>query len=180
MLAPWKKSYVQARQHIKNQRPYFANKAMSSQSYGFSSSHVWMWKLTEHWSIDAFELGCWRRLLRVPWAARRSNQTILMKVNPEYSLEGLMLKLKLSFSTLATWWEEPTHWKRPWCWERLKAKEKGQQRMRGLDSITSSMDMSVSKLLEIVEDREAWRATVHGVVKSQIYLSNGTTATEVR
>ena len=94
----FEKSYDQPRQHIKKQRCYFANKGPSSQSYGFSSSHIWMWELdykAEWWKMDAFEMWCWRRLLRVPWAARRSNQSILKKINPEYSSEGLMLKLKL-------------------------------------------------------------------------------------
>ena len=98
-LAPWKKRYDQTRQHIQKQRHYFANKGLSSESYGFSSSHVWMesWtiKKAEHWKIDAFELWCWRRLLRVAWTARRSNQSILKKISPEYSLVELMLKLKL-------------------------------------------------------------------------------------
>ena len=98
MLAPWKKrSYDQPRQNIKKQRHYFANKGPSSQSYGFSSSHVQMWELkkAEHWRIDAFELWCWKRLLRVPWTARKWNQSILKEISPQYSLEGLMLKLKL-------------------------------------------------------------------------------------
>ena len=98
MLTPWKKSYGQPGQHIKKQRYYFANKGLSSQSYGFSSNHVWIWELdlkkAECQTIDAFELWCWRRLLRVPWTARRANQSILKEINPEYSLEGLMLKLK--------------------------------------------------------------------------------------
>ena len=98
-LTPWKKSYDQPRQHIKKQRHYFASKGPSSQGYGFSSSHVWMesWtvKKAEHRRIDAFELWCWRRLLRVPWTPRRSNQSILKKITPGCSLEGLMLKLKL-------------------------------------------------------------------------------------
>ena len=98
MLASWKKSYDQPRQHIKKQRLYFASKSPYSQSYGFSSSHVWMWELdkkkAEHQRIDAFELWCWRRLLRVPWMARRSNHSILKEISPEYSLKGLMLKLK--------------------------------------------------------------------------------------
>ena len=101
MLAPWKKSYDQPRQHIKKQRHYFANKGLSSQSYGFSSGHVWMGELDLKENrvpkIDAFELWCWRRLLRVPWTARRSNQSILKEISPEYSLEGLMLKLKLQY-----------------------------------------------------------------------------------
>ena len=85
-------------QHIKKQRYYFAHKGPSSQSYGFSSSHVWMWELeAECWRIDAFELWCWRRLLRVPWTARRSNQSILKEISPRCSLEGLMLKLKLQY-----------------------------------------------------------------------------------
>ena len=97
----------------------------------FSSSHVWIWELdhkknTEHWRIDAFELWCWRRLLRVPWTARRSNQSILKEISPEYSLEGLMLKLKLQY--LAIWWEELTHLKRPWCWEELEAGGEGDGR----------------------------------------------------
>ena len=85
---------------LKNQRHYFANKGPSSQSYGFSGSHVWMWELdykAEHQRIDSFELWCWRRLLRVPWTARRSNQSILKEISPEHSLEGLMLKLKLQY-----------------------------------------------------------------------------------
>ena len=90
MLAPWKKSYDQPRQHIKKQRHYFANKGPSSQSNGFSSSHIWIWELTikkaECWRINVFELWCWRRLLRVPWTARRSNQPILKEISPEYSL----------------------------------------------------------------------------------------------
>ena len=98
-LAPWKKSYDKPRQHIKKQRHYFADKGPYSQSYGFSSSHIWMWELDheEGWArrINAFELWCWRRLLRVPWTARRSNQSILKEISPEHSLEGLMLKLKL-------------------------------------------------------------------------------------
>ena len=111
MIAPWRKSYDKPRQCIKKQRHYFANEGPSSQGYGFSSSHVWMWetiKKTEHWRNDAFELWYWRSLLRVPWTARRSNQSILKEINPEYSLEGLMLK-SWSFNTLATWNEQPNH-----------------------------------------------------------------------
>ena len=100
MLAPWKKSYDQPRQHIKKQR-YFANKGLSSQSYVFSvvmyGCESWTIKKAEQQRIDAFELWCWRRLLRVPWTARRSNQSILKEISPEYSLEGLMLKLKLQY-----------------------------------------------------------------------------------
>ena len=101
MLAPWKKIYDKPRQLIKKQRHYFINKGPSSQSYGFSSSHVWIWELDhkESWAlrIDAFELCCWRRLLRVPWTERRFNPSILKEIGTEYSLEGLMLKLKLQY-----------------------------------------------------------------------------------
>ena len=101
MLAPWNKSYDKPRQHIKKQRHHFADKHSYSQSYVFSSSHVQMWELdikkTECLRINAFELWCWRRLLRVPQTARRSNQSILKEINPEYSLEGLMLKLKFQY-----------------------------------------------------------------------------------
>ena len=100
-LTSWKKSYDQPRQHIKKQRQYFANKGPSSQGYGFSRGHIWCesWtvKKAERWRIDAFELWCWRRLLRVPWTARRSNQPILKEISSGCSLEGLMLKLKLQY-----------------------------------------------------------------------------------
>ena len=100
----------------------------------------WTIKKAECWRIDAFKLWCWRRLLRVPWIARGSNQSILKEINPEYSNEGLMLKL-IGSNTLATWCKKPTHWKRPWCWERWKAKgEGGGKRMRWLDSITNRLN----------------------------------------
>ena len=127
MLTPWKESYDQPRQHIKKQRHDFADKVLSSQSYGFSSSHVWMWEFIKEGEcrrIDAFELWCWRRLLRVPWTARRSNPSILKEISPEYSLECW----SWNSNTLATWCEERTHWKRPWCWERLKVGGEGDDR----------------------------------------------------
>ena len=109
MLAPWKKSYYQPRQHIKKQRHYFAEKGPSSQSCGFFSSHVWIWELDckkaeerKCWRTDAFELWCWR-LLRVPWTARRSNQSILKEISPEYSLEGLILRLNLQYFGNLMW-----------------------------------------------------------------------------
>ena len=107
MLAPWKKSYDKPRQYIKKQRHHFADKDLNSQSYFFSSSHVWCesWtiKKAECQRIDTSELWCWRRLLRVTWTARRSNQSILKEINPEYSLEGLMLKLKLPYFGHQMW-----------------------------------------------------------------------------
>ena len=178
MLAPWKKSYDQPRQHIKKQRHYFANKGLSSQSYRFCSSHVWMWELdykkVEHWRIDAFELWCWRRLLRVPWTAKRSYQSILKENSPEYSLEALMLKLKLQLFGHLMW--RTDSFEKTLMLGKIEGKRRsGQQRMRWLDSITNSVDMNLSKLQEIVKDRGGWHAAVSGVTKSQTKLSNWTT-----
>ena len=123
MLAPCKKSYVQPRQHIKKQRHYFADKGPSSQSCGFSSSDVWMWELVhnESWVLKnrCFWTVVLDKTLESPWTARRSSRSILEEINPEYSLEGLMLKLKLQYSGHLM--QKLTHWKRPSCWERLKA-----------------------------------------------------------
>ena len=146
MLAPWKKRYDKSRQHTKKQRHYFANNGPSSQSYGFSSRHVWMWEL-DHKEGWAPKNWCfWRKLLRVPWTARRSNQSILKEMNPEYSLEGLMLKLKLQyFDSDAGKYKRNIEGKRRRWW----------QRMRWSDGIIDTMDMSLSKLQERVNDREA-------------------------
>ena len=167
MLAPWKKSYDKPRQHIKKQRHCFTDKYLYSQSYGFSSE-IWTIKKSACWRIDASELWSWRRLLRVLWAARRSNQSILKEISPEYTLEWLMLKLQYFGNLIG----RTASFEQTMMLGKIEDRRRVRQRMRWLDSITDLMDMSLSKFWQLVMDSKSWHVAVHGVPKSQTWLND--------
>ena len=141
--------------------------------YGCES---WTIKKAESWRIDAFKLWCWRRLLGVPWTARRSNQSVLRETNLEYLLEGLILKLKLQY--FGHLMQITDSLEKSLMLNKIEGRRRGHQRMRWLDDITNAINMNLRKLWEMVKDREAWHVAVHGAAKSQTLLSNWTTKTE--
>ena len=178
MLVPWKKNYDKPRQLLKNRDITLLTKVHLVKAMVFPvviyECESWTIKKAERQRNDTFKLWCWRRLLRVPWTARRSNQSILKEINPGYSLEELMLKLKLQYFGHLMW--RSNSLEKTLILGKIKGKRRrGQQRIRWLDGMNDSMDMRLSNLREIMKDREGWCAEVYGITKNQTRPSDWTT-----
>ena len=183
MFAPWKKSYDQLWQYTEKQRHYFANKGPASQTYSFSSSHVWMWELDHKESWVPKNWCFWtvvlEKTLDSPLTARRSNKFILKEISPEYSLEGLMLKLKLQYFVHLM--RRTDSFEKTLILGKIEGRRRsGQQRMRWLDGITDSMDMNLSELQKLTIDREAWHAAVHSLACKESDMTEQLNWTELK